>query len=302
MVFNSVAELSAALAGRRHHRPGSDHGHRLAVGRPRRPPRAHRRLRLDARGEGHGPLGHPAPGGTRRRAFRFDSRPLHGDGPWRGERLHRAGHQRAHDGLRHRPRRDARRQGPRCRRLHPRDRALARSATPNSGRTSTRPSWPPPRCARASAGRSSCRATTCRWPSRSTPRPTATRNSTRCATSSAKRSPPASTTSTSTPRRSSISTSRRSKSSRPSTASSPPTSRRSSAATSRRASPCRWAARSAKWAARTPTSTSCTPTCRASTRRWRRRARTSSASARSACRPAPPTAASSGPTARSAWT
>ena len=55
-----------------------------------------------ARGEGHGALGHPAPGGRARRALRLDSRPLPGDGPRRGRRLHGAGDQRPGHGLRHR--------------------------------------------------------------------------------------------------------------------------------------------------------------------------------------------------------
>ena len=48
-------------------------------------------------------------GGGRRHPARVDSRPVHGDGPRRRRRLHRAGDQRARDGLRHGARRDPRR-------------------------------------------------------------------------------------------------------------------------------------------------------------------------------------------------
>ena len=53
-----------------------------------------------------------------------DSRPLHGDGPRRRRRLHRAGDQRARDGLRHRARGHPRGEEAERRRVHLRDRPL----------------------------------------------------------------------------------------------------------------------------------------------------------------------------------
>ena len=53
----------------------------------------------------HGALDHSQPGGGGGHPPGVDSRPVHGDGPRRGGRLHGAGDQRARDGLRHGARR-----------------------------------------------------------------------------------------------------------------------------------------------------------------------------------------------------
>ena len=298
MVFNSVADLTAALDG-----TAAISGDRIAVSGtpPRRAHRsagAHRGVRRHARGEGHGAVGDHPSGRRPGRPLRLDSRPLPGDGPRRSRRLHGAGDQRAGDGLRHRPARHTRGQGPRRRRVHPRDRPLRdrlHRAAParvrgDHGRGGAARGLPRPA---VPAGRSRA------GEPRNTPRPTATRSSRRCADSSARRSPPGSTTSTSTPRRWSTSTSRRWPSSRRSTASWPPTSPPSSAAASPQGVTVSVGGEIGEVGGKNSDVHELHAFMQGYNAALAPGARGSSASARSACRPARRTAGSSVPTARS---
>ena len=66
----------------------------------------------------------PRPGSGGRHPAGLDSRSVHGDGPRRRRRIHRAGDQRARDVLRHRARRHPRGEEAERRRVHLRDRAV----------------------------------------------------------------------------------------------------------------------------------------------------------------------------------
>ena len=137
----------------------------LGVERPRERDQSRRRDRrarrspgldavfgADAELQGHGALDPAQPRRRGRHPAGVDSRPLHGDGARRRRRLHRAGDQRARDGLRHGARGHPRGEEARTpARSSSRSRA-PRSATPSSGRTSTRRSSSARRCARASRG------------------------------------------------------------------------------------------------------------------------------------------------------
>ena len=135
----------------------------------------------DAELQGHGALDHPQPRRGGRRPARVDSRPVPGDGTRRGRRLHRAGHQRPRDGLRHGPRGDPIGEEAERRRVHLRDRAIGdRLHRAAAARVRRRSCWRR-RCAKDSRARSSSRATTSRPTPRSTTARIATRSSTRCA-------------------------------------------------------------------------------------------------------------------------
>ena len=120
-------------------------------------------------------------GGGGRHPARVDSRPVHGDGPRRGRRLHRAGHQRARDGLRHGARGHPVGEEAERRRVHLRDRPV-RNRLHRAAAARVRGHRAGGGAARGlQRARSSSRAITSRPTPRSTTAPSATRSSRRCA-------------------------------------------------------------------------------------------------------------------------